>query len=745
VDERVEGTCMWFLKHEHFQRWLKQDSGPLLVTADPGCGKSVLAKYLIDHGLPRSTTICYFFFKDQDQNTVRQALCALLHQLFSLKPPLIEHAMPQFRKDGQGLINSTESLWKILRSAIKDPQAGPVIMVLDALDECAESEFTDLMRNVESQFRSDQLGYGKLKYLLTCRPYDQIVSKFRVLLDVFPNIHIPGEEESETISQEVNHVITRRINQLAMKKRFSTQIKSHLEKRLQETTHRTYLWVYLVFDYLEKDDFKKTLKGVETAVATLPRSINEAYEQILNKSKEDPMVRKALSIILVASRPLTLSEMNVAVNIGYTSQSIHDLDLEDDEDFKTRLRSWCGLFVSINQGNIYFIHQTAREFLLADLASPTTFSSELHWHHSITTRHAHAVLAELCVLYLNFFNSNVSLLTDMDGAAGHYVDRRPFLDYSAETWGTHFRKAGFIDDATIIPFALRICDSGSKSYSVWFRIYWKTTGMSTTKYFTDIMLASYYGHRVIVKLLLEKGAEIESKDDEYGRTPLSWAAKNGHKEIVKLLLDKGADMEAKDKDGRTPLSLAADMECEAVVKLLLEKGADIEARNKDGFTPLLLAALNEDEAIVKLLLEKGADIEAKDSRYGRTPLSLAASYELEAIVKLLLEKGADIEAKDKYGCTPLLLAALNEDEAIVKLLLEKDADIEAKDKDGDTPLLLAARNGHEVVVELLLEKGADIEARNKDGFTPLSLAADMECEAVVKLLLEKGTDIEAKG
>ncbi|RKK76829.1 hypothetical protein BFJ71_g16873 [Fusarium oxysporum] len=464
VDERVEGTCMWFLKHEHFQRWLKQDSGPLLVTADPGCGKSVLAKYLIDHGLPRSTTICYFFFKDQDQNTARQALCALLHQLFSLKPSLIEHAMPQFRKDGQGLINSTESLWKILRNAIKDPQAGPVIMVLDALDECAESEFTDLMRNVESQFRSDQLGYGKLKYLLTCRPYDQIVSKFRVLLDAFPNIHIPGEEESETISQEVNHVITRRINQLAIEKRFSTQIKSHLEKRLQETTHRTYLWVYLVFDYLEKDDFKKTLKGVESAIATLPRSINEAYEQILNKTNEDPMVRKALSIILAASRPLTISEMNVAVNIDYTSQSIHDLDLEDDEDFKRRLRSWCGLFVSIHQGSIYFLHQTAREFLLADLASPTAVSSELHWHHSITTRHAHAVLAELCVLYLNFFNSNVSPLTDIDGEAGNSFDRHAFLDYSAQTWGAHFREADIIDDAAIISFALRICNPDSKSY-----------------------------------------------------------------------------------------------------------------------------------------------------------------------------------------------------------------------------------------------------------------------------------------
>jgi hypothetical protein len=519
VEERVEDTCLWSLKHEHFQRWLKQDSGPLLITADPGCGKSVLAKYLIDHGLPRSTAICYFFFKDQDQDTVRQALCALLHQLFSQKPSLIEHALPQFRKDGQGLINSTESLWQILRNAIKDPQAGPVIMVLDALDECAESEFADLMRNIESQFRSDQSGYDKLKYLLTCRPYDQIVSKFRGLLNAFPNIRIPGEEESETIAQEVNHVITRRVNQLSMKKRLSHQIKSHLEKRLQETTHRTYLWVYLVFDYLQKEDFKKTPKGVESAIAILPRSINEAYDRILSKSKEDPMVRKALSIILAAGRPLTLSEMNYAVNIDDTSQSFYDLDLEDEKDFKLRLRSWCGLFVSIYQGKIYFLHQTAREFLLADLASPTTGPSELRWHHSITTQDAHTVLAELCVRYLNFFNSDVSPPTDANVEAGHPIDSYAFLDYSAKTWGTHFREAGITDDAALIPSALRICDPDSKSYSAWFRMYWKTTGMRTTEYFTNLMVASYYGHCAVVKLLLLLLLLFNAGGNRYSQPP----------------------------------------------------------------------------------------------------------------------------------------------------------------------------------------------------------------------------------
>jgi ankyrin repeat protein len=58
-----------------------------------------------------------------------------------------------------------------------------------------------------------------------------------------------------------------------------------------------------------------------------------------------------------------------------------------------------------------------------------------------------------------------------------------------------------------------------------------------------------------VKLLLEKGAELESKDNYYGQTPLSWATGSGHEAVVKLLLEKGAKLESKDnRYGQMPLS-----------------------------------------------------------------------------------------------------------------------------------------------------------------------------------------------
>jgi ankyrin repeat protein len=71
----------------------------------------------------------------------------------------------------------------------------------------------------------------------------------------------------------------------------------------------------------------------------------------------------------------------------------------------------------------------------------------------------------------------------------------------------------------------------------------------------------------LVKLLLEKGAEVDSTDAG-GRTPLSWAARNGHEGVVKLLLEKGAEVDSKENGGRTPLWWAARNGHEAVVKLL---------------------------------------------------------------------------------------------------------------------------------------------------------------------------------
>lgn len=75
----------------------------------------------------------------------------------------------------------------------------------------------------------------------------------------------------------------------------------------------------------------------------------------------------------------------------------------------------------------------------------------------------------------------------------------------------------------------------------------------------------------LVQLLLERGAEVNSRDQD-GQTPLSWAAEKGRESVVQVLLENRAGINSKDNNyGRTPLSWAAEKGHEAVVRLLLSR------------------------------------------------------------------------------------------------------------------------------------------------------------------------------
>ena len=105
----------------------------------------------------------------------------------------------------------------------------------------------------------------------------------------------------------------------------------------------------------------------------------------------------------------------------------------------------------------------------------------------------------------------------------------------------------------------------------------------------------------------EKG--IDAAVRKYGVTALMLAAREGKTEIVKLLLDRDANIESKDNWGNTALSLAAWEGKTKTVALLLKHGANIEAQNKYGWTALMRAAWSGRTEIAKLLLEHGANIE----------------------------------------------------------------------------------------------------------------------------------------
>ena len=166
---------------------------------------------------------------------------------------------------------------------------------------------------------------------------------------------------------------------------------------------------------------------------------------------------------------------------------------------------------------------------------------------------------------------------------------------------------------------------------------------------TALHLAAESGHLDIVKLLLDCGANVNSRGN-FDRAALHLAAESGHLDIVKLLLDCGANVNSRGNFDRTALHLAAESGHLDVVQLLLERGADIDIRAKNGRTALYFAAKSGHLDITKLLLERGADINIR-AKSGRTALHLAAESGHLDLIELLLKRGADASITTYRGVT----------------------------------------------------------------------------------------------
>lgn len=182
---RVAGTCEWFLGHPDFLAWRQSQSSSLLwVSADPGCGKSVLSKSLIDckgealSMTSDASTICYFFFKDGEIDRVdgAQAVCAFLHQLFLQQPCLYKYAEEDFKLKGERFLTDFDAVWNIFVNATCESER-QIICVLDALDECQEISRKAIIAKLVNFYSKIEFDRGRkvaLKSLVTSRPYANI-------------------------------------------------------------------------------------------------------------------------------------------------------------------------------------------------------------------------------------------------------------------------------------------------------------------------------------------------------------------------------------------------------------------------------------------------------------------------------------------------------------------------------------------------------------------------------------------
>lgn len=128
----------------------------------------------------------------------------------------------------------------------------------------------------------------------------------------------------------------------------------------------------------------------------------------------------------------------------------------------------------------------------------------------------------------------------------------------------------------------------------------------------DVFEAAAVGRTDRLRELLDEDPDLANAWAADGFQPLGLASFFGHVEAARLLVERGAEVNSASRNDMKVMPLhsaAATGDPDAryeLAKLLLEHGADPNARQQDDYTPLMAADQHGDERLRKLLVDHGA-------------------------------------------------------------------------------------------------------------------------------------------
>ncbi|GKT55468.1 ankyrin repeat protein [Colletotrichum tofieldiae] len=564
----VKGTCIWIFNHPKYQSWLNTSGSSLLwISADPGCGKSVLASFLIDEFTTspkyKGTNVCYFFFKSDnaDQSDVLNGIRAILYQLYTQQQDLIPFGAPELQGHNP---ENVDKLWAAFVTSVEHATARPTICILDGIDECEPRPRGLLLRCISDHFASqDRLPKtqqaSKLRVLIASRPENQI----KVSLDRRPRanrsqtldtpsepydmIRLRAEDETEAISDDVSKVIKARIDDL-IDRGFPVVLLENLQIELIKRADRTFLWVSLVLSLLEeKVEGGASRRELDDILRT--RDIYSIYAELLASRPDLPKARKMLNLILAAAKPLTVEEVSIALAVVTESEqpshrqglprkakgpgklTFNDVEYELVYPFENHLKHICGHFVRIIKNRVYLVHETAREFLLEpndsrhrsqqnNLLSLSSYAADgpgTAFQHTFSLIEAHALLLDICVAFLYCLAKQTK--TSQPGEVSS--EARAFFQYAARSWPIHHHRARKRLDLLDSRYYQNLCHPLFPGFHRWLEEFWapELPPHPSTSAPDDIQ--DYYIDLFNLENLLpslcdteDQGSDNESSDDE---------------------------------------------------------------------------------------------------------------------------------------------------------------------------------------------------------------------------------------
>jgi hypothetical protein len=404
IETNQKNTCSWLLSTKKWNNWAKSlepssaHSRLLWIKGNPGSGKSTLMRFILNYTQDQwSDRIISHFFWASGEPLQRSTEGLYRTMLVQLLEDLPAKLIPRLRVSAR-LLQMRESwqiseLRRLLAETIGLLNDRPISFLIDALDECAESDIWEMAESLHTLLQDTNPTQVRMCF----------ASRH------FPNI-APGNAEFLDLKdygqhfQDVRDYIRSRleINGISLPR--------EAQERMQQKAKGSFIWARLVIDLLLNESRTGDMFELEATVDSFPNGLEDLYKQMLGPTKNIPAKTLLLFQIMLFETEGHFGE-DLSDNIETLWIAI-ELHINKDEEAtkmrykRMKLNDFKKSIIHISRGflDVYqkdysgklrvgFFHETTRDFLLKEGRHGRLEAGVLG---DLFEARSHANLAECC-------------------------------------------------------------------------------------------------------------------------------------------------------------------------------------------------------------------------------------------------------------------------------------------------------------------------------------------------------------
>ena len=664
----------------------------VLITGDPGSGKSALVSQLICSpysSLQIHQNIIGFHFceysekgKRDGARFVRNLVDQIAARLPGYSDIIVKNEL--IRRELQGILCEQDITGCFVTSILGplrelQPQNGLRYIVIDALDECFETDKTSEIIEILS---SKILHFPKwLKVILTTRNLTMVTQELPQVVRRKP-LYANDDRNVEDIRYYVSRFVSQNsffVDRLSTAMNFRSRtydMKIFLDEVIRQA-EGNFLFVKMTLQYINDTDGMVNVRSLPTNLFDL---YNRFFKRQFGKDGFGPF-RYLFEILISVCSPLQLNDVEEILKSEYKEGDI----------LKLIEQASCFLRFG-HDGTVRIYHQSFAEWLINQSAVIRINKTRAHQNianfqlHRIRDRGMNVTFGEVIELFMHilagnkpemFANIDIFNIAKMrepqtNQSILHHLAMKPrpflpvlefllpkfksvdILDASQKTPAFYAASEGYAENlqrlikrgADVISFL-----KGTEEVDFFMNAF---NIVNNIEKFSLIHAAAAKGHKDVVELLINNNVSFDDSSKKYP-TPLHLAAGNGYLKILRLLYDYGAKFDV------ITLHHAAARNHTEVVEFLLRTV---------GIRDSCLQCVCKPEDLSKF------SIHDVHMYFCETALHAAVSRGYTDVVKMLLAFGNDsMECTHYSGKTVLMDAAERNDTEMVDILLENGANV----------------------------------------------------------------------